>query len=146
MVRVHAARPAASLSLRAMLILLIFASIVGCQRAAAPQRVAVSGEVRCGEVPLSHGLIRFKPLASGSGPAASTAIEAGIFRFNERNGPPPGRYEVVIQPVVDGKRLPTSTNDSSAFARSASGPTHGPWTLEVDVPAQKTFEMPFTLQ
>lgn len=120
-------------------------SACGCKRATGPKRVALQGKVQRGGTPLPQGVIRFKLIGNGSGPAAATGIQDGRYQFDDRNGPLPGRYEVIIQAVVDSKRSlmqgPRPANLGSSEARHVATP----WTFEIDIPAQSTFDLPFEL-
>ncbi|HEV3006410.1 MAG TPA: hypothetical protein VGX78_18205, partial [Pirellulales bacterium] len=80
------------------------------------------------DVPLASGLISFRPAKGGSGPAATTSIHEGRYRFDARNGPSAGPHEVVVQRAFEGK--PTAVTPDAATG--AEVPL--PWTFEVDVP------------
>ncbi len=59
-------------------------------------RLAVSGQVNFGGVPLDKGTIDFRPAKGGRGVASGATISAGRYQIEAKRGLPPGTYEVRI--------------------------------------------------
>ena len=83
---------------------------------ASPRR-PVSGTVSIDGVEVSVGSISFLPDAGHRGPAASTAIVAGKYRFDSENGPTPGPHRVIV-----GVEQTPATSESGEQAPSPSSP------------------------
>lgn len=78
--------------------------LLGCGQSEPPlARLAVSGQVTAGTDKLVDGAISFIPEDGNSGPAVTTAIDNGEYRFDVTNGPIAGQYKVVIAPRAEGK-------------------------------------------
>jgi hypothetical protein len=74
------------------------------------------------------GSISFLPDAGHRGPAASTAIIAGEYRFDSENGPTPGPHRVIVgveQAPVGSDSVTQAPSPSSPESSSAAklGPT-----------------------
>ncbi|MGV3483205.1 MAG: hypothetical protein ACO1RT_02170, partial [Planctomycetaceae bacterium] len=85
-------------------------------------RRAVRGTVSVDQTVIARGSISFFPDRGHAGPAASTAIVDGNYRFTEINGPTAGRHRVVIGMETD----PQGVKGSDAAVPSASVIKGGP--------------------
>lgn len=137
----------------ALFVMSTFLGFSGCGTQS--ERRPIAGTVSIDRKPIQRGSISFFPDRGHSGPAASTAITAGTYRFTETNGPVAGSHRVVIgvetnpQGVKDeAAGLPAS----SAMAKGAPGKAAAPaaanggsgeldllsqtqWTATVDIPS-----------
>ena len=75
----------------------ILLAMIGCGSGDPLNRQAVSGRVNVDGVPLPHGLIRFLPQGTTSGPGAMTEINDGQFCFSKDSGPIPGTHRVEVE-------------------------------------------------
>ena len=109
-----------------------------------PERVPVFGTVERAGAPLSNASISFLPQEGHSGPAASTGIDGGQYRFTAANGPVAGPHRVVIRLSPPAKGLGKTDQQRQTEAPSdADGPTN--WQFQIDVPAEGPFEKDFRL-
>ena len=73
----------------------VLLAMTACQQqTTGPQRMAVSGTVTIGGIPLAAGMISMVPQADG--PAAGGEIADGKFAISERRGPAAGVYDVRV--------------------------------------------------
>jgi hypothetical protein len=100
----------------APLLVLLSLYLASCSGNSGPERVAVQGTIRLGEVPLANGQIRYIPMGETSGPAAVAAITDGQYAFNEADGPIVGTHRIEIESL---DRFDFELDDEQAFARSA---------------------------
>lgn len=92
------------LTLRAAVLLLTFAAMIGCGRTVdGPPRAAVNGIVSLDGEPLEAGVIRFIPRADTSGPKVSVAIANGFFQLTESDGPVVGQHRIEIEAPAAGE-------------------------------------------
>ena len=77
--------------------LLITFFAIGCGSGDALNRPAISGFVSVNGDPLKHGLIRFEPQGTTTGPGVMAEIFEGQFCFSKDNGPVPGTHRVEVE-------------------------------------------------
>jgi hypothetical protein len=77
--------------------LLIAFFAIGCGSGDALNRQAVSGFVSVDGNPLKHGLIRFEPQGTTTGPGVMAEILEGQFCFFKDDGPIPGSHRVEVE-------------------------------------------------
>jgi hypothetical protein len=77
--------------------LLIAFFAIGCGSGDALNRQAISGFVSVDGNPLKHGLIRFEPQGTTTGPGVMAEILEGQFCFFKDNGPIPGSHRVEVE-------------------------------------------------
>ena len=77
--------------------LLITFFAIGCGSGDALNRQAISGFVSVNGNPLKHGLIRFEPQGTTTGPGVMAEIFEGEFCFSKDNGPIPGTHRVEVE-------------------------------------------------
>lgn len=77
--------------------LLITFFAIGCGSGDALNRQAISGFVSVNGDPLKHGLIRFEPQGTTTGPGVMAEIFEGQFCFSKDNGPVPGTHRVEVE-------------------------------------------------
>lgn len=119
------------------------ALLPGCG-AGEPRRVAVFGTVRrVGGAPVVQGGINFRPDKQHRGPAASTEILGGTYRFDSSNGPTAGHYQVVITTWSSPTKQPGAPDP--AGESGAAGP-RTEWVREVTVPGVESFSYDITLE
>ena len=75
----------------------ILFAMIGCGSGDHLNRQAISGHVNVDGVPLPHGLIRFVPQGTTTGPGAMTEINDGQFCFSKDSGPIPGTHRIEIE-------------------------------------------------
>jgi len=90
--------------------------LASCSGDHGPQRVAVNGMIRVGEVPLANGHIRYIPTGETSGPAAVATIADGVYQFDEESGPIVGTHRIEIESL---DRFDFEVDDEQAFAKAA---------------------------
>lgn len=114
---------ASNLPVLAVTALLLPAGI-GCGGTRVENRVAVSGTVIREGSPVS-GSITFLPKEETRGPAASTSIINGTFRFSVTDGPSPGSHRVVVTALgeknYNGKKQAPLTWSFEAEIESGDG-------------------------
>jgi hypothetical protein len=77
--------------------LLITFFAIGCSSGDALNRQAISGLVNVDGNPLKHGLIRFEPQGTTTGPGVMAEILDGQFCFSKDIGPIPGTHRVEVE-------------------------------------------------
>ncbi len=90
--------------------LILFA---GCGGSDGPIRVPITGTVTLDDSPLLAGVIRFVPTGEVCGPAASTSIVGGEFRFTADDGPVIASHRVEIE-ATEFQEF--AIDDEAAFA------------------------------
>ncbi len=105
-----------------------FLSLAGCS--AESDRRPISGTVSVDGTPVVRGSISFFPDRGHSGPAASTSISAGRYRFTAVNGPSAGPHRVVVGAETNPPGL---ANTGSSLSESSSSAKRGPSEISTDV-------------
>jgi hypothetical protein len=109
----------------------------GCGKGA-PGRVPLWGTVAAAEGQPMDGSITFLPKKGSRGPAATTRLVAGQYRFDWDSGPTAGPHQVIISQRI-GKELALRALPQRAKSPSAKeaggGGRKTEWTLAADVPA-----------
>lgn len=137
-------RQTASFSRRALSLAagICFVSLVGsgCGHDSGPQRFPVHGRVSRAGAELSEGSISFLPADGNEGPAASTGIVDGEYRFTTQDGPVAGPHRVVV-------RLPMQKN-RMVFPEAKQGSSQGrmSWDFERTVEQEGPNEMDFEVE
>jgi len=110
-----------------------------------PERIAISGKVARAGSPLSNASISYLPTDGHKGPAATTGIEDGEYRFTKKTGPTAGPHRVVIRLSPPGKDLGPADPEAPAKGQI---PDENPksWEYQVDVPAEGPFDKDFHLE
>jgi hypothetical protein len=134
-----------------MVLLIVLAP--GCNRAA-HQRLPVRGSVARADREKFSGSITFLPAKGTLGPAATTSLVDGEYRFDRHNGPVAGPHQVVVSKVIPKgeilRSLPkgVSTADGKTAGRVKTASTaeeKTEWTLSAEVPAEPPYQCDFTL-
>jgi len=90
-------------------------------------RRPISGTVSVDGTLVARGSISFFPDRGHAGPAASTAISAGNYRFTTTNGPSAGPHRVVIGIETDVRGMMEAAPDLAASSATAKlGPGDNP--------------------
>jgi len=119
--------------------------VAGCGSGkSGPERVAVSGTVQRSGQPLSNASISFLPKEGHKGPAATTSIEEGRYRFTKATGPVAGAHRAVIR-INPAKSAMKQVIDGEEPGNQAVSRPGGPWEFDVDVPTEDSFEKDFTV-
>ena len=131
--------PAPLLTVAAILTLGILAA--GCGKDASA-RLPVYGYVTCANGESFSGSITFVPDKGRPGPAATTGVRGGYYRFDGTNGPTAGPHKVMIRKIVPpGEALKSLGQKDSPHA--GSGKTA--WTLSADVKLDGPYRFDFKL-
>ncbi len=77
--------------------LLALSGLPGCQSKSPWDRVPLQGTAQLDEKPFS-GSISLRPQPGVSGPAVTTTVDQGKFRFDTDNGPVRGAHSVMLMP------------------------------------------------
>ncbi len=112
--------------------------VVGCGGGEGPERIVVSGKVERGGQPLTNASISYLPVDGHEGPAATTGIVDGEYRFTAETGPVAGPHQVVIRLGAPGNVL------RETDVRPVAGPSS--WQLTAEVPEQGPWENDFVLE
>jgi len=99
---------------------------VGCGRGKAVQRLPVYGTVTLANGEKLNGSITFRPAKGSTGPAATTKLADGSYKFDRSNGPTAGSQTVIVKRVVSrsdalqllGKKQPV-TKTKTEWIQSA---------------------------
>ena len=115
-------------------------SLVGCGAApTGPERFSVNGTVTREGIPMDDGTIMFSPTVGG--PAVMGQIVKGEYKFDEVDGVPNGKYNVVIvakplrDPTFVGRKNEAPVLVDERFKKEA--PSAG-WKQEAEVNATST--------
>lgn len=101
----------------------ILLAMIGCGSGDPLNRQAVSGHVNVDGVPLPHGLIRFVPQGTTTGPGAMTEINDGQFCFSKDSGPIPGAHRVEVEATqFQGFAIDNEAAYSAAMMQTGRSP------------------------
>ncbi len=126
-----------------MLLFLIAAALAtsGCHRADSPPRVAVYGTVKRAGVAVPSATISFLPANGQLGPAATTVVTRGQYRFDTETGPVAGPQRVLIDL---GTTMKLGVAEAGASHEASSGRAAAQeqreWEFSLDVPVAEQFE------
>ena len=111
--------------------LLLALLIVGCQGQS--DRLPVSGTIHDRDGEPLEGSISFLPDGGTEGPAANGSVLNGEYRFDRTNGPVPGKYRVIVTPLVDkpGMGDPVQTVEPATCEAQVA---RGSMTVNFDLP------------
>jgi len=120
---------------------------VGCGAQGKVSRLPVSGTVSFASGELLNGSITFVPSEGRSGPAATTAIVDGKYRFDVTNGPTAGEHRVIVKRLVAKRTILESrgSGQKTDAKAAASAPTKNEWTLSCNLKAPDSGPRDFTL-
>lgn len=108
--------------------------VAGCGGSTSSRR-AMYGDVSYHGKKVESGSISFLP--KGAGPAASSKVANGKYKFSGSNGPKPGKYDVMIS---------VAPNDDESIKAGDSKNTTIEWTTEIEIrpesPTRKDFQFP----
>lgn len=121
--------------------------LVGCETRNHVARFPLDGTVRLGNGEKLNGSITFVPAEGRSGPAATTAIVDGKYRFDATNGPTPGPHRVIVKRIdFKGRMLESRGGKQKTDAKSATNPAGKvEWTFTCDLKATDSGPRDFTL-
>ncbi len=116
--------------------------LVGCGRGEVVERYPVHGTVTLANGARLSGSITFLPAKGRPGPAATTALVEGSYRFDRSNGPAAGSHAVKIMKRNNSRsRIPQSPSDGQAAEK-----TRMEWTESTDVSDDGQYLHDFTLE
>jgi len=121
---------------------------VGCGKAGLA-RLPVCGTVSGANGEKLSGSISFLPTKGTLGPAATTGLVAGAYRFDREDGPTAGPHNVIVNKhVAKDAVLKSLDHETSPASREAgmAGDGKTVWTLSADVPADPPYECDFQLE
>ena len=122
-------------------LLAVGALIAGCGKGG-PTRLPVHGAVSHADGEKVNGSITFLPSEGRAGPAATTSLIEGEYRFDRENGPTAGPHRVIVSKIVPKRAV------LEALVQKKSPPAGGgktTWTLSTDVPAVAPYQRDFNL-
>src|SRR5262245_32760488 len=91
----------------------VTACAAGCGKSG-PTRAPVTGQVTVAGQPVAAGRILFTPTSPNHGPAVSTRVTAGRYKFSREEGPVVGQNRVEIEADLN---LGFALDDEAAFAK-----------------------------
>jgi hypothetical protein len=112
-------------------------ALAGCGTRGNVTRLRIEGTVSLSGGEKLNGSITFVPAEGLSGPAATTAIVDGKYRFAETNGPTSGPHRVIVRRIDSKGRFPESRGNSpKTDAKSVTNPVGKvEWTFACDLKA-----------
>lgn len=121
----------------------------GCGGSSGPPRIPGHGKVTVDGQPAPAGYVTVRPAANVSGVGGSANIVNGEYRFDDENGPEPGKkYEIVVNlhallpqaanSPKGGGEAPVATNIKLPGGRyqwsfPLETPTEGEFTHDIDI-------------
>lgn len=111
--------------------------VVGCGKGTSVKRFPVYGAVTLVSGEKLNGSITFLPASGRKGPAATTALVDGNYRFDRNNGPAAGLQTVIVSEARTARSLPT---------KRVVEKTRREWTLSIDVTDDGQYSHDFTLE
>src|SRR6266496_4366473 len=105
--------------------------LAGCGNRSSAGRIPLAGTVRLASGERLDGSITFVPAEGRTGPAATTAIVDGKYRFEATNGPTPGEHRGIVKRIV-AKRTMLETRGGNQKTDSKSVTAHAArveWTF-----------------
>lgn len=100
----------------------------GCRRGTRVDRLPLHGTVTVADNEKLNGSITFLPAGGRPGPAATTGLSEGVYKFDRSNGPTAGSQTVILQRISAGSRVPQM---HAAKKRITS--TKSQWTQTIEV-------------
>jgi hypothetical protein len=125
----------------------IGATLVGCGKGDGATRLPVFGAVSLPSGEKLCGSITFVPAEGHRGPAATTMLLDGNYRFDRSNGPTAGPHRVIVRRVESKSKMLAHLVDKKlkdARPASTAEPTTE-WTVFVDV-AENRIQRDFALE
>ena len=110
-----------------LLSLIAFLGMPGCRPESS--RRPIFGIVSVDGTPVARGSISFFPDRGHSGPAASTSISAGNYRFTTVSGPFAGPHRVVVGVETDPRGV---TNPDASLSDNSTTAKRGPVAISTD--------------
>ncbi len=110
------------------------------------ERLPVSGSVSVPGGAVLSGSITFLPVEGQPGPAATTGLVQGRYRFDRSNGPTAGPKRVIVKRII-----PKATALENRNAKPPKGSAKPPkdqktqWTLSADLADDGIYKCDFTL-
>ena len=107
--------------LRAILVCILLGLaplLVGCGGKKGPERLPVYGTVTLASGEKINGSITFLPVRGGTGPAATTKLAGGSYKFDRSNGPTAGPHNAIIKRGVPRSSMLQSLADKEAIAKT----------------------------
>jgi hypothetical protein len=113
----------------------IGATLVGCGKGDGATRLPVVGAVWLSSGEKLTGSITFVPAAGHRGPAATTTLVDGNYRFDRSNGPTAGPHRVIVRRVISKSRMleGLASKQPKDVKPAPARDSKMEWTLFVDV-------------
>jgi hypothetical protein len=111
----------------------------GCRSKSSTNRLPVHGTVTINNREAFNGSITFLPLGGRPGPAATTGVSNGVYRFDRNNGPTAGQTKVIIYRIV-----PRTAMLDALIHKSGKRPNFE-WYQAADVPDDGQYTHDFTV-
>ena len=121
--------------------------LVGCGSGSKLSRLPVSGTVSFHSGETLNGSISFIPAEGRSGPAATTAVVDGKYRFDATNGPTAGEHRVIVKRIVAKRTMLESRGGSQKADAKSVAPAiaKNEWTFSYNLNATDSGPRDFTL-
>ena len=120
---------------------------VGCGAQGKVSRLPVSGTVSSHSGETLNGSITFVPAEGRSGPAATTAIVDGKYRFDATNGPTAGEHRVIVKRIAAKRTMLESRGGSQKADAKSVAPAiaKNEWTFSCNLNATDSGLRDFSL-
>jgi hypothetical protein len=120
---------------------------VGCETRNGTARLPINGTVRPTSGEKLSGSITFVPAEGRAGPAATTAVVDGKYRFDVTNGPTAGDHRVIVKRIEPRGRIPESgASGQKTDAKSVTNPAGKvEWTFSCNLKATDSGPRDFTV-
>jgi len=118
--------------------------LVGCGRANSLSHLPVSGTVSVSSGEKLNGSITYIPVEGRSGPAATTAVVDGKYRFDETNGPTPGEHRVIVKRIVS-KRTTLESRGTPKTDSNSTSAVKNEWSFNCDLETRGSSQRDFNL-
>lgn len=125
----------------------LMAASAGCGSGSSVARLPLEGTIRLNTQETFNGSITFVPAEGRSGPAATTAILEGKYRFDATNGPTAGPHRAIVKRIDSKGKIPEARgNNTKTDAKSVTNPVGKvEWTFACDLKATDWGPRDFTL-
>jgi hypothetical protein len=115
--------------------------LAGCGRKNEVVRFPVHGTVVLADGAKLSGSISFLPAKGQSGPAATTALTDGSYKFDRSNGPAAGPHTVIVKRIVPRPRVPDPLTVKRPIQKAGME-----WTRTAEVADDGRYLHDFTLE
>jgi hypothetical protein len=133
---------------RLCVFLILMVVSAGCGSGSNVARLPLEGTIHLGTGETLNGSITFVPAEGRPGPAATTAVVDGKYRFDTTNGPTAGEHRVIVKRIISRGRIPdpraSSQKTDSKSVTNPAGKVE--WSLSCNLKATDAGPRDFTLE